>query len=580
MMPKVSLFNSQTRKRQTTALIVALLFAFMHVEVRAQEQGTQNNSNIVTQRNVPRPSQLVYEAWIQNFFETDEVWRFKDREEFEALLDSLKLSRDLKKKLKGLYKDRLSADESLKASVHYKLGGTSGYVLVPREIRNQVPGDLVKEVYSYQFKNYGIKPPIRFELGDNQQVEQFFKTQGFSESAKAAVLKNTVFLDGKYLITVTPHTWNEFPERLRRAFVDGNLIHSPINEGIKAHIVLRQGDDITSIAKKYAGERDYRPIERYLRRALGTSASVEVPLEKIMHPFIRQMIDHYTECHGPNCFNSGLNVNRGHSFRLEHVPGEAPLMKEVYSKYRFVTPSEQLQAGDLLLYRDTKGEVIHVSSFVGDGIVFTKNGFNKFTPYIFQEIGTNEKIYFPDGKYQLVALRIPKPGETPVSPHSSLFGQETFYRQHPELEYRAIGFNLTANQIERAGRLRELSRGWISSSQMEDLTRLRDDPRAADLQADIQSVISKHLELEKVRNHLKHIDFYPFGDLDQNKRALQNLLSNQGNLDLESRQALKWIYDYHSSEYGDALSRLDEKYKIGFEASRTNVMRCLTQQLN
>src|SRR4051812_37643430 len=47
-------------------------------------------------------------AWLDNFFEIDEVWRFPNQRSFNALVDASTLSLGDKLRLKGLYIDSLT----------------------------------------------------------------------------------------------------------------------------------------------------------------------------------------------------------------------------------------------------------------------------------------------------------------------------------------------------------------------------------------------------------------------------------------------------------------------------------------
>jgi hypothetical protein len=386
------------------------------------------------------------------------------------------------------------------------------------------------------------------------------KSGGYNERSKRIIQENTIRLGGKHLILITPFTWPEFSPSAREDLVRLFLRRELSREGLAAEIEVHQGDDLTAIAKKYAGERDYRPIERYLKLLLSSSESAVVPLEKIMHPFIRKVIDSYSDCHGPNCFNAGINVNRGKGYKVEYTT-DFSLFLETSKNYRVVESSEPLQAGDLFVYSNSKGLTTHVSSYLGDGVVFTKNGLSKFKPYLFQKIEKNEQVYFPDGKYRLEVFRLPKDGEGAIR-HRGIFDR-VYYREHPELQYEEIQFNATVSKEAKAARLKQLSQDFLSLSKMQELIKLRDDPRMADFKIEIQSIISQNLKLQKIRNPLLHIGFNPFGSIENNREALEKAIS-EGELDYKTRAAFEWISRHYNTAYRDQIHKASTKFGVDF----------------
>jgi hypothetical protein len=393
------------------------------------EPSVKTTSYIIKTPHVPAPSPKILQGWVDQLFEGDELWRFKDRETFEAILDTNVFDSSLREDFKALYKETLTLDQYIKSLAHYKLDGPGGYVFVPLQIREKAPRNLLQSVYSSQFQTYKIKPLSTIRSPNLRGIEDFLSSYSLPSSSRAIALNNLVHLNGEYVLLVTPHTWSILPESVRLEMVKKHLEPDSERTGINARLVVHRNDNLSAIAKKYAGERDPRPIEQTLRLALGESESAEIPLESIMHPFIQKMINTYAECHGPNCYNSGLNVNRGPAYRIENVEDGYSLIREAYTKYRYVKPSEWLQAGDLLAYANAGGRIVHVASYEGDGLVITKNGLSKFQPWIRQELSEMEKLYFSDEKYQLMVFRIPKFPELPIAAHVTVYPQKVIYRE-------------------------------------------------------------------------------------------------------------------------------------------------------
>lgn len=380
---------------------------------------------------VPKPMPQLMDRWIEDYFDHDEVWRFEDRATYDAFVDSQSVDEGMKSELKGLYRDSIDTHAEARAMGHFDMTTPGGFVVIPKKIRAKLPKPLVEAAVWYQYDVMDVTLDNIIVMRDWKELQAYFQKHGFSTEARGRILKDTLRSGGEFLILFNPENWRHFPRSAREEIVSQQFIEGRASRSVEARIQIRQGDDLAAIARKYAGERDPRPIERYLRKTLGSSPSVDIPLEKILHPFIRKWLDAYSHCHGPNCFNTGLNVNRGAHSVIEHTPQHA-LMREAYENYRFVRPAEGLQVGDLLIYRDPQGLVDHVSTYVGDGLVFTKNGLARESPYVFQEMADNERIYFPEGEFRLSVMRKPGPGEAPVGAKIYPLEPPVIYRAEPK----------------------------------------------------------------------------------------------------------------------------------------------------
>lgn len=212
--------------------------------------------------------------------------------------------------------------------------------------------------------------------------------------------------DGAAPVEITPNVLKSDTRHPPDGRADG--LESPRSklrrQGLSVTLIVTKSN-VTATAKKYAFGRDYRLVERYLLSELGSSTSVKVPLERIVQPFVRKVLNSDASCNGPNCFNAALNSNRGRKFTIKKESAQ-DLLNEVHSQYRYVQPYEALQPGDLLVYRSVGGPIEHASAYMGDNIVFTKNGMSSDSPYVFQTIETNESFYFPNGDFELTVFRV------------------------------------------------------------------------------------------------------------------------------------------------------------------------------
>jgi hypothetical protein len=133
---------------------------------------------------------------------------------------------------------------------------------------------------------------------------------------------------------------------------------------------------------------------------------VRIPLIDILPEFIRERVNTFAECHGPNCVNVGKNLLFGPPFELAHDLGDPAFFQDIQLVADKLGPDEKLKPGDVLFYRKPDlADVKHVSVVVAPGIVFTKNGLHKGSPYLFQTKKTNEALYFKDGSFQLEVYR-------------------------------------------------------------------------------------------------------------------------------------------------------------------------------
>lgn len=283
-----------------------------------------------------------------------------------------------------------------------------------------------------------------------------------------------------------------------------------------------------------------------------------------MPPFIQAMLNNFSDCHGPNCFNSALNVNRERNFKLESVRDGKALLKDAYSKYRYVRPEESLRTGDLLVYSDESGTITHAASYVDDDIVFTKNGYGRHLAYRFENIETMENVYFHDRKFRLMVLRIPNRGEMPVALDAlAAHGPEVYYWQHLNLEFAKSGLNPTASRDERIRQLQILAERQSGLNAIDELKRLSHDPRVADMHEAIVALMDRNRTIVENERGLYEIRFDPFGHVESNEKALEAVLNDWNHLNPEVRHALKWIYKYQRFRYEDLLERLDAKFAVG-----------------
>lgn len=517
----------------------------------------------------PTPAPQIYNEWLAELTSTEEVWPFKDRASFDELLNSSKLPLELKNELSQHFrngrnwKERSDLYQVNRFAAPFALVG--GSVFLPPPLRAQIPSVFLQSVYSQMATDLRAAPKWLVGKSNWQQMEEYLRTEKFSLEQQVEIKSSIVYLEGQYRIPVTQHTWQQMPVEVRKNWLNAEIAPTLTNTGLKVTLTINRHDDLRKIAEKYAGERDYRPIERLLRIQLRGGDSVKIPVEKLLHAFVRNMNESYASCHGPNCFNAGLNVNRAKGHRLElTTPDE--LLRMAYSQYRFVRPSESLQAGDLLGFHDRSGSLVHVASYVGDGITFTKNGYTRNHPYIFQSIETLKKIYAPDGVFGLTVFRIPKAPESVVSKNGRYDGPPVYYEHDPLQDYAGINFPTLSNQGEQLKSLRRLSKAWLSAKQIGELKQLREDVRFPEFRVDAQALISRYYLEAPVRPALIAIGFNPRGDAGTNQATLQEVVAHT-KLTANETTAIRWIAKNYRATYEATLSKIDEKFNLNLSNS-------------
>src|SRR5206468_2987345 len=125
----------------------------------------------------------------------------------------------------------------------------------------------------------------------------------------------------RYYLFYTPDVWPLLPDQLKMKIIRSYTSSGNGRTGLSIDLTYTRDDDIGAIAQKYAGERDPRIIERYLRLKLSQSSTgtVTLPLEKLLHSFIRKNINTYNVCSGPNCLNSAISVNEGNDYEKKYI---------------------------------------------------------------------------------------------------------------------------------------------------------------------------------------------------------------------------------------------------------------------
>ncbi len=352
---------------------------------------------ITSQNILPPIDPELRKYWHESFFEIEEPWFFTGREDFEHFVEASGLQRDQKVQLRSLYKTSISYQQEGKLPLWKIPKDATGVVFVPDALRKKMPTDFLERMYRYQNLMSSRLP--YFLTAHSKEDFIKFSSPALSKEQKIEFQKNILFLDNQLTFPVTPYTWTLLNPATKDSAID--YFHR-FETVISPSVVIRPEDDIEAVGRYFAGGRDPEPLIRYLKylRSLNGTKTFSVPLEKILHPFIRKTTNTHSQCDGPNCYNATKNVTLGNRFSFEFLSSQE-LAENVIQGYRQAGKDELTRPGDLLIYSNSKYKIRHAAVVAADEIVFTKNGRFKLNVYGFQERKSMEAVYFPDGKFQV-----------------------------------------------------------------------------------------------------------------------------------------------------------------------------------
>jgi hypothetical protein len=410
------------------ALFIFLFLISSGLFAQISAQNDKHVGQLQIQKFSPIPSAQILSRWQIDFHEDmPETWIIEDTEEFARIFREGGASQELKAEIDSRVRSQLSGSEILKtfSYTNNPLSSPSvkyTFVQLTPELKAKIPSKILEDVYKYLFSK---KLNPRFMTFPSLELlVQDLKAQGNEEAAIRQAMTSSVEVNGSVLLFVWPDLWKKLSYRTKNLIIRSTLADSPSNQGLKIDLILSPQDDLGAIAKKYAGNRNYavgdrfpywQVIERYLQKKLKDSngKSVAVPLENILHPFIRDQMNSFNECTGANCHNSGLSVNEDHLYEKTYLDTPQLLQKRVFPYYDKIYGMDNLQTGDLLIYFSIDNKIIHTATYIGrngsDVILFTKNGLQKTNAYIFSTQKQVEELYFrgADNQFHL-AMYHPK----------------------------------------------------------------------------------------------------------------------------------------------------------------------------
>lgn len=246
-------------------------------------------------------------------------------------------------------------------------------------------------IYSYQHEVMG-KPLKAFSARTPEDFLKFASPK-LSPIQQAEFKRNVLSIKGDLVLPMVPFIWTLLSEQKKDETIE-HYRNEASAVGYAALVVVTPESDLEAMGRFFAGQRDPAPLIRYLKylRSKNKSTPFNVPLEDLLHPFIRKTINTFSYCDGPNCHDAGRNTSLGNRFNFELIDPYT-LLSEIRERYLVPHSGERLRPGDLLVYRNADERIVHTAVFAVDGFVFTKNGAWKLSPYIFQPIEVMEDVY-------------------------------------------------------------------------------------------------------------------------------------------------------------------------------------------
>ena len=154
--------------------------------------------------------------------------------------------------------------------------------------------------------------------------------------------------------------------------------------GLVMRLRVQPGDDIDALARYWGRGSRGKAMKPFLASLARVPGGISVSISYFLPEFARMRLYTYPDPEGDpaalreDCFWTALNFdNEKPDPRFFE---EGPVRQALKTDYAPVTSAPVF--GDLMVLVDSKGAAIHVSVYVADGVVFTKNGVDPFSPWL------------------------------------------------------------------------------------------------------------------------------------------------------------------------------------------------------
>lgn len=154
--------------------------------------------------------------------------------------------------------------------------------------------------------------------------------------------------------------------------------------GLSATLSVKPGADVGPLRRWWSRGSSVEAVDARLEEAR-RSPTGALPVRDLLPPFPRTRLDTFPRSDEPayDCFWTALHFfDANPSAELPGTEGFAARLTADYVE----VPMESIAFGDVLVFHDASGTPMHAMNFVGDNVVFTKNGGSHRRPWLFQTI--------------------------------------------------------------------------------------------------------------------------------------------------------------------------------------------------
>lgn len=560
--------NLNILKRPFNTLLIILL-AFLSFSIL---NGYAQEIEYIINPILIKPSEDKMKKWVEESF-THELIRFYDEEEFYEAIDLSKIDLHTIKKIKENLiffsnKNQKNIKNLSKAIKNYPLHHAKIGILCDENLRQMFPNSFIKAAYKLSYENE-FEMPLWGSFNTQKDLEIFVIDNLIDKNNLHKVISESFYSEGLIHLAITPMNWKLFSIKKRKEMIQTDYNYSKnLSKSYEIKIKINS-ENILKISKKYSGERDYQSLLRFLKLKLLQQSEIVLSLEEILHPFIRKNINTFKDCDGMNCFNTSLSVNKSNHYNFNFI-GTNELIKEIISQYRIVKNNENLRAGDLLLYADEFGNFVHASTYIDKEFAFTKNGYSRYSAFVFQKHETIEKEYFGKEKFQLNVFRIPENGEKVVD-----FENRGWLNQYNQPYFfgklnRKLGFTAQMSLLEREENNNEVINYLKNKLFSED--EWKDILNKAEYKNNIDSLKNLYDKYSVFKNHfliMSFLEFNPLGSVIKNNEALESLY-NEKFLAGDEKKFLVTLSKFSRKDYNVILEKFEKKFFINLLVSDEN----------
>jgi hypothetical protein len=250
--------------------------------------------------------------------------------------------------------------------------------------------DTRAKVYSY-LSQFAENPDHRYAVRWTPGEFTHWLASARFEPATADLIRQFVYGDGTHLFLA-----DEAALTLRLADNSEKLKLLEAVLWTKALVVtlhVDPGSDVTELAEYWGTGGRVRQVEPILEALASRPDGGETDIANLLPPLPQTRLYTYTRVQGPlfDCHWSAFNF---FSEKPDASIMGADRLQQVFrDEYRLVNPSEA-RLGDLVLFRDSSGQVMHSAVFIADDILFTKNGISPKKPWVLMKFSEVQNIFW------------------------------------------------------------------------------------------------------------------------------------------------------------------------------------------